>query len=274
MQNQNFDERPTRKFPLFSAVIALVGLALAIFFFSNSSDEATENEVDNLTENQIVLDAFTEIVVSGYYNIDLVESGDFFIEVKGTDMEKEAVDYKVRGGTLYITDRDHTAADIDIIIGCQEIESFEKTGMGAVEIADGVLADEASIDNDGLGEIVIRGGSKKMALTNSGSGSIEVRGLNAKSVTITQEGVGKIELRGKTKSLEIENSGTGEVNAQSLKSEIVEVNNAGIGNVYVNASDSMNLTNQGLGTIYYKGDAIIVQKNQGIGKIIPQVEED
>lgn len=269
MINQNYDERPSRRLPLFSAVIALAVIGLAVFFISNANYDESQKESIESNGDQETLEPFNDIVVNGYYNIELVKSESNYIEVKGSDQDKKSADYKVRKNTLYITDSHRAIADIDIIIGCSEIESIEKTGLGEFEVEVGVLAEETYIENEGLGEFTIKGGTKIMTIINSGSGSFVIRGLAANKLIVTQNGVGEIDLRGKTKRLEIVNSGTGEINAAYLKSEIAIVNNSGIGDVYVNASDSMNLTTRGIGNIYYKGDGKIVETIKGIGKISP-----
>lgn len=267
MFNQNDPERSQGRFPILIAIMAMAAIGLAVVFMTKASSEETTTDDQSISENSEALRSFSKIEVDGYFNIELVSEKGFFIEVHGSDLDKKAVDYEVSGSTLNIENSSTPGTNIDITVGCDDIQLFRKAGIGSVEIDGTTLAKNARIFNEGVGDITIRGAGNSLFIDNSGSGSIKATSLDAQKVEIIQSGIGKTELRGRSILLIIDNDAIGEVQAEFLRAQNVIVSNSGIGNVYVNASDSLTITNEGIGSVYYKGNAAVVQKNDGLGTI-------
>ena len=104
-------------------------------------------------------------------------------------------------------------------------------------------------------------------LTAKAVGSIEVNGIQGKSLTVSLDGVGNVAIAGNVDLLDLELSGVGSFNGEDLRTREARVHNKGVGSVVVNASEQLDASASGIGSIEYIGSPQVKESVKGIGVI-------
>jgi len=104
-------------------------------------------------------------------------------------------------------------------------------------------------------------------LTAKAVGSIEVNGIQGKSLTVSLDGVGNVAIAGNVDLLDLELSGVGSFNGADLRTKEARVRNKGVGSVVVNASEQLDASASGIGSIEYIGSPQVKESVKGIGVI-------
>lgn len=104
-------------------------------------------------------------------------------------------------------------------------------------------------------------------LTAKAVGSIEVNGIQGKSLTVSLDGVGNVAIAGNVDLLDLELSGVGSFNGADLKTNEARILNKGVGSVVVNASEQLDASASGIGSIEYIGSPQVKESVKGIGVI-------
>lgn len=104
-------------------------------------------------------------------------------------------------------------------------------------------------------------------LTAKAVGSIEVNGIQGKSLTVSLDGVGNVAIAGNVDLLDLELSGVGSFNGADLRTKEARVRNKGVGSVVVNASKQLDASASGIGSIEYIGSPQVKESVKGIGVI-------
>jgi len=104
-------------------------------------------------------------------------------------------------------------------------------------------------------------------LTAKAVGSIEVNGIQGKSLTVSLDGVGNVAIAGNVDLLDLELSGVGSFNGADLKTNEARILNKGVGSVVVNASEQLDASASGIGSIEYIGSPQIKESVKGMGVI-------
>ncbi|GBO51509.1 hypothetical protein APA_473 [Pseudanabaena sp. lw0831] len=98
-------------------------------------------------------------------------------------------------------------------------------------------------------------------------GSIEVNGIQGKSLAVSLDGVGNVTIAGNVDVLDLELSGVGSFNGVDLKTKEARVRNKGVGSVVVNASEQLDASASGIGSIEYIGSPQVKESVKGMGVI-------
>ena len=107
-------------------------------------------------------------------------------------------------------------------------------------------------------------------LTLSGSGNIDVAGVNGKSIVVEMPGSGNITVNGTSDSVTIRLPGSGNIFCEGLKTQSATVTMDGSGNITVFASNLLDASIRGSGSIHYFGNPTQVKTNvTGSGTITP-----
>lgn len=104
-------------------------------------------------------------------------------------------------------------------------------------------------------------------LTAKAVGSIEVNGIQGKSLTVSLDGVGNVAIAGNVDVLDLELSGVGSSNGADLRTKEARVRNKGVGSVVVNVSERLDASTSGIGSIEYIGSPQIKKSVKGMGVI-------
>jgi len=102
----------------------------------------------------------------------------------------------------------------------------------------------------------------------SGAGEIATSGIANDNLRATLTGAGTITLSGQTSSLAITLTGTGTVDARKLIAKVATVDMSGAGRIDVSPVVSLHVTITGTGTVTYSGEPKITQKITGVGKLM------
>ena len=104
--------------------------------------------------------------------------------------------------------------------------------------------------------------------TNSGAGSVTLRGLAGGDIDMTNSGAASIVAAGRAEREKITLAGIGKIDALGVKARDVTVENNGVGSVRVSASGTLNASVNGVGEIRYSGNPAKVESQiNGIGRI-------
>lgn len=101
----------------------------------------------------------------------------------------------------------------------------------------------------------------------SGSGSIDLYGLQANAVSSTISGSGNITLSGTAQSIETHTSGSGDMHLYNLPAQTGDVTISGSGNVEINISQQLDVDISGSGDVYYKGTPAVNADISGSGHL-------
>ncbi|MFL6005732.1 MAG: head GIN domain-containing protein [Gaiellaceae bacterium] len=113
---------------------------------------------------------------------------------------------------------------------------------------------------------VIVPGVEELAL--SGSGRMDVEGIDADALAIALSGSGAVSARGRAQRVDVKLNGSGDVQLHDLVAQDVHATMSGTGRIAVNATDSLDATVPGTGSIVYTGNPPSVRKSvSGIGSV-------
>jgi hypothetical protein len=98
-------------------------------------------------------------------------------------------------------------------------------------------------------------------------GSIEVKDIQGKKLSISLDGVGSIAIAGSVDVLDLALSGVGSFNGEELKTKQATVRNKGVGSAVVNVSEQLDASVSGLGSIEYIGSPQVKESVKGMGAI-------
>jgi hypothetical protein len=85
---------------------------------------------------------------------------------------------------------------------------------------------------------------------------------------ISLSGAGEVICTGATDQVEARLSGTGVINLAGMQVRIAEIRISGNGNVKVNAWEQLDVSISGMGNVYYIGNPKLNQKISGIGNVV------
>jgi hypothetical protein len=101
----------------------------------------------------------------------------------------------------------------------------------------------------------------------NGVGSIEVKDLQGKRLSVSLDGVGSVTITGNVDVLDLDISGVGSFDGKDLKTKQATVRNKGVGSAVVNVSEELNATVLGIGSIEYIGSPQVRESVKGMGAI-------
>lgn len=106
------------------------------------------------------------------------------------------------------------------------------------------------------------------ALQISGSGDVDIGGLNDGALKLAIDGSGDIKARGAVDQLTLSIQGSGDINADAVTADRVDVEIDGSGDATVFAAKALNAVINGSGDITYRGSGAVVQQTvHGSGEV-------
>ena len=127
-------------------------------------------------------------------------------------------------------------------------------------------ANKSSIDPTQPIEFIVEVKSLER-LDINGVGSIEVKDIQGKRLSVSLDGVGSIAIAGNVDVLELNLDGVGSFNGVDLNVKQATVRNKGVGSAVVNVSEELNATVLGIGKIEYIGSPQVKESVKGMGAI-------
>lgn len=175
--------------------------------------------------------------VSGFDEIVLLTSGDVNVEVTGT----ESLEIEAEDNILPLL----TAEVINGRLELGSSEPFSSTRRIVYTITAAEL----------------------VGVTISGSGDVDVSGIDADSFEATISGSGSINPSGTCADLAVTISGSGKYNGEDLEAATGSVTVSGSGDAVVNVSDALDVRISGSGDVEYMGNPALNQNISGSGTV-------
>jgi hypothetical protein len=101
----------------------------------------------------------------------------------------------------------------------------------------------------------------------NGVGSMDVKDIQGKRLSVSLDGVGSIAIAGNIDVLDLTLSGVGSFDGQQLQVKQAQVRNKGVGSAVVKVSEQLNASVSGLGSIEYIGSPQVKESIKGMGVI-------
>jgi hypothetical protein len=105
------------------------------------------------------------------------------------------------------------------------------------------------------------------SLNIKGVGTVEVKDIQGKRLSISLDGVGSMTIAGSVDVLELTLSGVGSFNGEEFKTKQATVRNSGVGSVVVNVSEQLDATASGMGSVEYIGSPQVRESVEGVGTV-------
>ncbi len=105
------------------------------------------------------------------------------------------------------------------------------------------------------------------SLNIKGVGSVDVKDLQGKRVSVSQDGVGSTAIAGSVDVLDLTLAGVGSFQGEKLKTKQATVRNSGVGSAVVNVSEQLDATLSGVGSVEYIGSPQVKESVQGVGTV-------
>ncbi|HEY9048990.1 MAG TPA: DUF2807 domain-containing protein [Ohtaekwangia sp.] len=207
-------------------------------------------ETKEETSNQYSLSDFSEVEVSGLFDVRITQGDEYLVELTGPESEKEKYKIEREGNTLVIDYNDERGVhwgkdllDIDqmkINITMPQLEKLKAKGAGKISFKE-FKSNELDID-------VV--------------GAVDVKGeADAEAVTLHLSGASQVSLEGKANTLEATIQGASTLRAYSfeVRDAVVEVN--GASSAKVNVTEHLEMEEGIASDIDYRGHPNVTKRD-------------
>jgi len=136
------------------------------------------------------------------------------------------------------------------------------------EVSDGTL--RVTFDRDGFGgsDVVVDASVPDLTVVEaSGSGDIDVAGIDAEAFEVRSDGSADIALAGTAARLAVELDGSGDADLADLAAREARVTVGGSGDLEVRADDRLEVVVDGSGDVRYHGDPALTPHVDGSGDL-------
>jgi hypothetical protein len=219
---------------------------------SNISEKV---EGDGIIVSKIIeLQKFNSIEISGSFDVELIPGEAPEIKILSDSNLMNYVMNEIQGNTLKVyTSKQISLKPTDIIklkIQVQDLKSISIDGS-------------TSITSQNIGV------AKHFSININGSGSYNGE-LQTQQVEVNISGSGNVLLTGSSDKITSQISGSGIIDSRNLISSAGTAIISGSGDIYMQATELLDVQISGKGDVYYQGTpATISQKISGSGKLIP-----
>jgi len=198
--------------------------------------------------------------VTGFDRVVFTGSGDATITLGDTEnvvVEAEdnilpLIETTVLNGQLSIGLKPNTSISsqrgIHYTINAKSLAAVETLGSSNITVTNLVKADAFSA-------------------TTSGSGNIQLAGLQAGKFDSRSSGSGNIQATGKVDSLSASTFGSGNLNFGELQSASASATTSGSGDINLWATDSLDARTSGSGNVRYYGEPSVNRSESGSGRV-------
>jgi len=228
----------------------LAGLTLMAYACENSWNCLRGNGVPG--EEIRTITGFTGVVSEGEFDVFIVPDSNFSVKLEADENLIQYISTRTSGNTLIIDQGTRKCLRSDnpirISVYMPDVEYLNLTGSGMI------MGDN------------IEGEKLRVELT--GSGLIDLRGLNLGLLDGLITGSGEMIFWGKTTDADLDITGSGMIKAFHLESVNCIANISGSGNMEINVEKQLNAFISGSGSIYYQGIPNVSTTITGSGAVI------
>lgn len=185
---------------------------------------ACAGDNDRVNQTRKVAD-FTRVEFTAVGQIYFTQSPEVSFRIEGKEKHVKNITSEVRDGVLKIGYKDNnrnrkgSKNGVTIYLTAPTLEGVEFTGVGSFNCKETLKADDIRFDVEGVGSLDVRDlQCKTLTLRLEGVGNADVE-VNADHVDASMEGVGSVTLSGKTRTANIDKSGIGSLNTRRLEIE-------------------------------------------------------
>ena len=208
---------------------------------------------DSNTSKTYDISEFTSLNLELIGEVFYEQSDNAYLNVSGSSILIDALKVSDDNGTLSIEMRNKRKftgkKKLVVKIGSPHLAKVNFESIGTLHFKNKFIGDELSINNKGVGEIIID------------NCQVEKFNLDSKSI-------GSIKIKGTSNLTSINSVGLGEIDASEFKSKKVKVVSEGVENLSVYAEESIDITMKGLGNINYYGNPAEVKTDiSKLGKV-------
>jgi hypothetical protein len=111
------------------------------------------------------------------------------------------------------------------------------------------------------------------ALSVSGAGKIEIKGMNNEKFEIDSSGAPTISVSGTTKVIDIDTSGAGKIDTHNLHASRGIVDSKGVSRIDLDVAEQLDVTVSGPSMVFYKGDPVVNKTIHGPGKVEKRTDQ-
>ena len=195
--------------------------SMAIWAFAGT---ACASGGDRISQTRKVAD-FTRIEVTSVGQVYFTQSPEVTFRIEGKEKYVKNTTSEVRDGVLEIGFKDNgrhrngNKNGVDIYLTAPTLEGVEFTGVGSFNCKETLKADDIRFDVEGVGSLDVRDlQCKTLTLRLQGVGNADVT-VQADHVDASMDGVGFVTLSGKTRTADIDKSGIGSLDTRKLEIE-------------------------------------------------------
>jgi hypothetical protein len=207
---------------------------------------------DNIITETRPVSGFTGVDMRTIGTVTITQGGTEALIVKGSDNLLPLVKTSVQNGILVI--------EMENI----NIQSLKKGNVLTFEIT---VKDLNSLNVSGLGTVEMSGlETKSLNLAMSGAGAIKIDKLAADSVSVNVSGMGGITLAGTANHADVSIFGAGEISAADLECKTANASISGVGTATVWVADELTGNISGAGGVRYYGEPKTKTNSTGVGR--------
>jgi hypothetical protein len=191
----------------------------------------------NISTEQMNLDPFDEVHVSGMFNVILVEGNNPHISIETDENIQEFVVAEVRNNILTLRMKEDNRYDptrLEVHVTTNSLSELKLSGATSLS-SDHTLS------------------SEDLTISISGAGDMDLK-VNAEKLKTMVSGAGNVKISGKAEKHQIKISGVASMNCLNLETLDTDVSISGAGSAKVNATQKINASVSGVGSIEYSGN--------------------
>jgi hypothetical protein len=202
-----------RHLPLVALVVALV-LVVVLLNRDWGSDSTTSTHLQGsgiaATQSRD-LAPFERIELAGANTVTVHVGSAQAVVVRADDNLIDHVTTEVRDGTLVVANRENftTQRPMSVTVTVPSVDSVRLSGSGIVDVQ-GVQAQQLTVRVPGTGTVTVSGTVDRLDASLGGSGDVRLGDLVARDVKATVSGTGRLEVRA-TASLDASVTGVGTI---------------------------------------------------------------
>lgn len=236
---------------ILSITILLISLSLTSCHFGH---DRIKGDGQIKTEARTVSN-FSKVDVSGNFDVYLKQDSLTSVRVEADQNLMKYIKVHESNGTVYIETENDVELDgskpVKIYVASPSFQGIDASGSCEIR-SENKLSDSSRIE-----------------ISLSGSSDVDLE-VNSPVVRSHLSGSGAVKLKGQTKDLSLSGSGSFSAHTMDLLAENVGVEISGSGSADVFASVKLDVSVSGSGDVRYKGNASVSQHISGSGSVTKQ----
>lgn len=232
-------ENKMNKLLTYGAALSLIALGVSAL---HASPPESEKKADYTpTRENRPATAFSRIEIEGPYKVLIDAQGAPAIEVSGPKRQVEQLETVIQGDTLHVRPlrRNHWVFGfgrqhdpVIVKINATGLKALSNGGSGDVEL-EHVDSGELKLISTGPGDMSVSGSATELTVKSSGSGDMHLHRMRATNVNLVMTGPGEVSAPSITGDLNAVLSGSGDLEAGDVRANKI--------NAYLNGPGSVEL---------------------------------